>query len=314
MKLKINTNRPDSFSNYIGQKNIVNNLKVYISSSIKRNSVLDHMLFYGGSGLGKTSLAYLISYEVNKKIYVLNGTSLQKPSDIIAPLTSLKEGEILFIDEVHVISKEVFEVLYPVLEDNQLSIIIGKDYNSKIVNINLPNFTLIAATTEINKLSEPFINRFPINFYFETYNKDEIAKILQLNSNKYNIELDNDILLFIADHCKNNPRIAINIFKRIYDYIVIEKPLVLDISYISKILKTLNIYKYGINNQDLSYLKILNEHKVIGLESIKQIMNTQLTIITNNIEPNLLFYNLIKKTSKGRIITEKGRDLIESII
>ncbi|QBQ07680.1 Holliday junction DNA helicase RuvB [Spiroplasma gladiatoris] len=314
MKLNVNLNRPSNFDSYIGQENIIRNLKVYINSSLQRKCSLDHMLFYGCSGLGKTSLAYLISYELNKKIYVLNGTALQKPSDIISPLTSLKEGEILFIDEIHAISKEVFEVLYPVLEDNSLSVIIGKDYNSKIVNINLPNFTLICATTELNKLSDPFVNRFPISFYFEGYKVHEIAKILEINSKKYNLNINYEILEFIANFCKNNPRIAINILKRINDYIVIEKPTKITKEYITSILNTLNIYKYGLNNQDLFYLKILKENKVIGIESIKQIMNTQISIITNNIEPNLLLHGIIRKTSKGRVLTDKGFDFLNELI
>ncbi|AOG60547.1 Holliday junction DNA helicase RuvB [Spiroplasma helicoides] len=313
MKLKFNENRPSSFDNYIGQSNIIKNLKIYIKSCIKRKSVLDHLLFYGPSGLGKTSLAYLISLEMNKKIYVLNGTSLQKPSDIISPLTTLKEGEILFIDEIHAISREVFEVLYPVLEDNNLSIIIGKDYNSKVVNINLPKFTLIGATTELNKLTNPFINRFPINFYFQGYSNEEIAKIIEINAPRLNLELNKNVLSFIAIHCKNNPRIAINVLKRLNDYIVIENPKIIDIEYICKVLKSLNIYKYGITAQDIFYLKILKENKIIGLESIKQIMNTQTSTIINNIEPNLLFNNLIVKTNKGRSITKKGEDFLNEI-
>lgn len=259
---------------------------------------------------GKTSLAYIIAAELNKKIYVLNGTLLQKPSDIIAPLTTIKTGEILFIDEVHAVSKEVLEVLYPVLEDNKINLIIGKNYNSKIININLSEFTLIVATTEINKLTTPFINRFSINFIFENYTNNEIALIIKNNAEKMNLNLNENICNFIAQHCKNNPRIAINILKRIYDYIIIENPVNINIEYIKNVLRKLNIFKFGLTSQDLVYLKILSKHKYLGIESIKQLMNLQVSYISNNIESNLLNNGLIIKTGKGRKITEFGKKII----
>lgn len=271
------------------------------------------MIFHGGSGLGKTSLAYLIALELNKKIYVLNGASLQKPSDIISPLTTLKEGEILFIDEVHAVSKEVLEVLYPVLEDNKINLIIGKEYNSKIINVNLPNFTLITATTEINKLSSPFINRFPINFIFENYSQAEIAEIVTLKCKKFNLLLTTEVCNFIALHCKNNPRIAVNLLKRIYDFIIIQAPRIISTSFIKEVLQQLNIFKYGLTSQDMSYLKILGANKYLGFESIKQILNLPGNFVLNSIEPNLLINGLIIKTGKGRRITDRGVELLAEL-
>ncbi|WP_339020134.1 AAA family ATPase [Spiroplasma endosymbiont of Atherix ibis] len=188
--METNIFRSSCLEEFIGQKNVISNLNVFVQYANKRNKSLDHILIHGSSGLGKTSLGYLVSKIMQKKIYVLNGPSLQKPSDIISPLTSLKENEILFIDEIHSVSKEVFEVLYPVLEDNKLNIIIGKEYNSKIVNIKIPNFTLIGATTELNKLTNTFVNRFPICFHFQHYSDFEIFQILKINSKKLNINLN----------------------------------------------------------------------------------------------------------------------------
>ncbi|ARU91604.1 Holliday junction DNA helicase RuvB [Spiroplasma clarkii] len=260
---------------------------------------------------GKTSLAYLIAYELSKKIYILNGTALQKPSDIISPLTSIKEGEIIFIDEVHAVSKEVLEVLYPVLEDNKINLIIGKEYNAKIINVNLPQFTLIVATTEINKLTAPFINRFPINFIFASYSIPEISKILAIQSQKMNLNLDAQLFEFLATHCKNNPRIAVNLLKRVHDFLIIEKPVSLNLEYLKTVLRRLDIYKYGLSSLDLAYLKILKENQSLGLESLKQILNLQYGYILNSIEPNLLVNGLIIKTQKGRQITDRGVLLLE---
>ncbi|AKU79751.1 Holliday junction branch migration DNA helicase RuvB [Spiroplasma turonicum] len=312
--MKSNNNlRPNCFDEYIGQKNIIENLKIFIESAIKRKDSLDHILLNGNSGLGKTSLAILIAKTMSKKIYTLNGTSLQKPSDIISPLTSLKEGEFLFIDEVHACSKEVFEVLYPVLEDGRINVIIGKEYNSKIINIKLANFTLIAATTEINKLSIPFINRFPINFNFKDYNDEEIAKIIEINIKKININLNYKTINIISKYCKSNPRVAINLLKRLQDYIICDNVNIVDENTILKILNKLEIYKYGISSLEINYLKLLQNYKILGLEHIAQLLSLSQSIIVSNIEPILYKNSLIIKTPKGRKITSKGEIYLRKI-
>ncbi|AUB31538.1 Holliday junction branch migration DNA helicase RuvB [Spiroplasma floricola] len=309
--METNIFRPNCLEEFIGQKNVVSNLNVFVQSANKRDKSLDHILIHGPSGLGKTSLGYLVSKIMKKKIYVLNGPSLQKPSDIISPLTSLKENEILFIDEIHSVSKEVFEVLYPVLEDNKLNIIIGKEYNSKVVNIKIPNFTLIGATTELNKLTTPFINRFPISFHFQHYSDFEIFQILKINSKKLNINLNDEIFKYISKFCQNTPRVAINLLKRIYDYIIILDNKNIDINLIKDIFKKLEIYDSGLNSQEVSYLKLLNKYNYLGIETIQQMLGLQQQIIIKNIEPLLIRNFLIEKTTKGRKITAKGKEWIE---
>ncbi|KAF5295331.1 hypothetical protein FQR65_LT19907 [Abscondita terminalis] len=304
---------PKKFEDYIGQKNIVDNLKIIIDSCEKRKETLDHIMLHGSSGIGKTSLAYLISEVLKTKIIILNGTNLVKPSDIISPLTSIKENQILFIDEIHASSKEVLEVLYPVLEDNKISVIFGKDYNSKVINIKLPKFTIICATTEINKLASPFINRFPINFYLENYTQDEISEIIFKNSKKLNFNIDRRISFLLADYTKFNPRISLNLLKRIYDYYVVGEISEVDENNLYLILNKLNIYKYGLTIQDLKYLQIVKENVCIGLDSINQIMDTNVSTIVNIIEPNLIKHNLIRKSSKGRSITEKAISYLKNI-
>ncbi|ASP28276.1 Holliday junction DNA helicase RuvB [Spiroplasma corruscae] len=308
----INNLRPKSFDEYIGQKNVVENLKIFIESAKKRCVSLDHIILNGNSGLGKTSLAYLIASTMNKKIFVLNGTSLQKPSDIISPLTSIKEGEFLFIDEVHACSKEVFEVLYPVLEDNRINVIIGKEYNSKIINVKINSFTLIVATTEINKLALPFINRFPINLNFKEYNANEIEKILNINANKMQMQLTDSNYKLLATYCKNNPRVAINLLKRIYDYLTMNNDQKINNDKLLEILKKLEIYKYGISQQEIDYLIILQRYNTLGLENISHLLSISQQLIITSIEPILYKNNLINKTPKGRIITQKGIEYLKN--
>lgn len=305
--------RPDDFEGYIGQENVIANLKIIIESAKLRNKNIDHILLHGPSGIGKTSLAYLISKVMKKKIIILNGTSLQKPSDIISPLTSIKENEFIFIDEIHSVSKEVMEVLYPVIEDNKMSIIIGKDYNSKVVNVKLPPFTIICATTQINKLPQPFLNRFPINFHLSKYKESEIAQIISKNSLKLNLKLNDQIALYMAGFTKLNPRISVNLLKRIYDYYLIENPIELNIEYLNDVLTKMNIYKFGLTNLDINYLNILKFRKIVGVESINQILDSTISTIINNIEPNLIKNNLIKKTFRGRELTEFGKEYLISI-
>jgi Holliday junction DNA helicase RuvB len=270
--------RPKKFEDYIGQDNIIANLRIYIASSKKQAKVLDHIIIHGPSGMGKTSLANLISLEMKKRIIIL-----------------------------------VLEVIYPVLENNELSVILGKDYNSKIVNIKLQPFTLICATTEINKLPLPFVNRFSINFQLQPYSRNDITKIIINYAKNINFELKYEIANFIARFTKNNPRIAINIIKRIYDYYIIENPAEVSITYIKSILQKLQIWKFGLSNIDVRYLKILAQHGTLGIDSISQILDLPVTIIINTIEPVLVKNVLIVKSSKGRTITDEGRKFLNSM-
>ncbi|AVN63801.1 Holliday junction branch migration DNA helicase RuvB [Mesoplasma florum] len=306
-----NNFRPSKWSEYIGQEKAIKNLKICIESSIKQNKVLDPIIFSGPSGMGKTSLAYLLSKILKTKIHIVNGPSLQRPSDLISVLTSIKENQILFIDEVHSVSKDIMEVLYPVLEENKLSIIIGKEYNSKIVNIKLPNFTIITATTEINKLPFPFLNRFLIQFELEGYNHDDLTKIIINTFNKLEYKIEIEQAKIIAKFSRLVPRVAINLVKRIYDFLITEKIKDLSEKNLIWVFKQMGLYEYGLNEKDLDYLFTLLENNTLSLDSLAQIINVPNQTILNNMEPIFLKERLIIKTGRGRQLTNKGKIYLE---
>ncbi|ATZ21670.1 Holliday junction branch migration DNA helicase RuvB [Mesoplasma tabanidae] len=303
--------RPSKWSEYIGQEKVIKNLKICIESAIKQDKVLDPIIFSGPSGMGKTSLAYLLSKVLKTKIHIVNGPSLQKPSDLISVLTSIKERQILFIDEIHSVSKDIMEILYPVLEENKLSIIIGKEYNSKIVNIKLPNFTIITATTEINRLPFPFLNRFPIQFELERYNQDDLTKIIINTFNKLDQKILIDDAKIIAKYSRLVPRVAINLVKRIYDFLITEKIKDLSGDNLIWVFKQMGLYEYGLNEKDLDYLLTLSENNILSLDSLAQIINVPNQTILNNMEPIFLKERLIVKTGRGRQITIKGKQYLE---
>ncbi|ATG97409.1 Holliday junction branch migration DNA helicase RuvB [Mesoplasma lactucae] len=296
------------WEDYIGQENIIANLKMYVEASLILKKPLDHILIYGNSGMGKTTLAYLIGSVMKVKVHVLNGPSLQKPSDIISVLTNIKDNEIIFIDEVHAISKEVTEVLYPAIEEGEINIIIGKEYNSKSINISLPPFTLIAATTELDKLPTPFFNRFPIYFTLQPYNEKEMGEIITNYAKSINLPLNNGIGEYIGKFARNTPRTAINLTKRINDFYLTSRIENLDNRHdIKMALEQIDVYENGLTKSDLDYLKAIANHKVVGLDNLAQILNMPIRIISNVIEPLLISEGYVLRTIKGRSITEKGR-------
>lgn len=311
MKLN-NIFRPKKFTDFIGQKRIIDNLQVFIKSAKMQSAALDHVLFFGTTGCGKTSLSFLIANEMESKITFINGTTLNKPSDLISPLTTIKENEILFIDEIHAVDVSILEVLYPALEDNVINVMVGKEYNSKVITIKVPKFTLIASTTEIHKIPPPLLNRFPIQFYLKEYTIDEMEKIIKLASQKLKINLDESCTKLLSTHCKNNPRIAINLIKRVNDYYLLENEK-LTVESIGEILKKIGIVEYGLNQIDIDYLKTLEDGKSKGVESIFQMTGIPVRTLIVNVEPTLIKLGLIMKTTKGRTITQKGVKLLSNL-
>lgn len=306
---ELNPLRPQNFDEFIGQSAIVESLKIYIKAAKMRDTSLDHTLLVGHAGLGKTTLAYLISRELGQNIIVLNANSIERPKDLIISLSKINEGDILFIDEIHALSKNCEEILYSAMEDFYINLNLKNDLKKEIVRFDLPPFTLIGATTRVEELSKPLLDRFSINFTFRKYSVDEIKKILINATNRLNIIYKSRALKVIASVSRFTPRIALNYLKRINDYALIDNIKYVDHVYVCDTLKKLGIMNKGLRELDIRYLKMLHfdyDDKPVGINTISSFLNENVKVIEDIVESFLIELCFIRKTSKGRIITEKG--------
>lgn len=294
--------RPNKLDNFICDKVLKNNIKIYIDSCKKTNNTLDHCLIYGLPGVGKTTLASIIAHELGKQIKIVQGNNIIKNTDIINLVLTLNEGDVLFIDEIHAINPKIIEILYTIMEDFYIDINIGKDFNSKLTRIKIPKFTVIGATTNLGLITKPLEDRFGIIINIKQYTHEQICKILINVSKKNKFTIDENDIKFIANNSRNIPRIAIRLLKRVIDFRIDKS----DIN-IETIFKYLGINN-GINEYDLKYLNFLaNKFKPIGLKTISNSINIDEKTIENKIEPFLLTNHYIEKTNSGRIINEKWR-------
>ena len=299
----------NKLSDFIGKKEVKDTLQVYIDACNKLNKPLDHCLLYGLPGTGKTTLAKIIANELNTKIKITQGSMVQKPIDVINLLLSLNQNEILFIDEIHAVNKQCFELFYSAMEEGYVDIAIGKDFNSKMARIKLPVFTLIAATTNLGKIPQPLEDRFGIFINMSEYSKTEISDIIKFYGNKLGVIFSDDDLLTLIYASKGIPRIAYKLVRRALDFRLNNKDIQM-----SEILSKLGIIYEGIDKNDYSYLKLLQNHSTpIGLKTISQTINIDEETIQYKIEPYLLKNEYIIKTSKGRKLTNKGNELIIKI-
>ena len=305
----INPLRPNNFDEFVGQEQIINNLKVYIKAAKMKDTSLDHTLLVGHAGAGKTSLAYIIAKELGQKIIVINANSIEKPKDIIIALSKLNEGNILFIDEIHALNKNTEEVLYSAMEDFYINLNIKNDTKKDILKYELPPFTLIGATTKVEELSKPLLDRFSITFNLVSYTYKDISKILFNISKRLDFNYTNDALDKISSVSRLIPRIAINYLKRINDYALTNNIKLIDKDFAINVLDKLGIKKYGLNNLDIRYLKMLHyeyKDKPIGINTISSYLNEIIKTIEDMVEKYLIEISFIRKTSKGRLITNKG--------
>ena len=299
----------NKLSDFIGKKEVKDTLQVYIDACNKLNKPLDHCLLYGLPGTGKTTLAKIIANELNTKIKITQGSMVQRPIDVINLLLSLNQNEILFIDEIHAVNKQCFELFYSAMEEGYVDIAIGKDFNSKMARIKLPVFTLIAATTNLGKIPQPLEDRFGIFINMSEYSKTEISDIIKFYGNKLGVIFSDDDLLTLIYASKGIPRIAYKLVRRALDFRLNNKDIQM-----SEILSKLGIIYEGIDKNDYSYLKLLQNHPTpIGLKTISQTINIDEETIQYKIEPYLLKNEYIIKTSKGRKLTNKGNELIIKI-
>lgn len=303
------TLRPDNWDDYVGQENTKKNLKILLKAAEERSHPAEHLLFYGPPGLGKTTLAHLIAKETKRQIKITSGPAIEKVGDLASVLTNLSSGDIVFIDEIHRLNKAVEEILYPAMESGVLDIIIGKGPSARTIQLELPAFTLIAATTRIALLSSPLRSRFSGGvFRLEFYKEEEIEKILKRSAEILGVELENDALKEIAQRARFTPRIANYLLKRCRDYAQVTKsPMSKDV--VKKALDLLEIDELGLNSEDRNLLEVIISKfngGPVGLKTISAATGEEEATIEEVIEPYLIQLGLIERTNRGRIITKKG--------
>jgi len=303
--------RPSSWDDYIGQEKIKKNLKVFIEASKKREEALDHILFYGPPGLGKTTLSYLISNEMNSNIKITAGPMIEKSGDLAAILTNLEEGDILFIDEIHRLSPAVEEILYPAMEDYRLDIIIGSGPAAQTVKIDLPRFTLIGATTRAGMLSNPLRERFGMHFRMQFYDNEELAKIIQKASVKLNKICADDAALEISRRSRGTPRVALRLLRRVRDFAEVENEETIIKQRCNYALDELGVNDSGFDEMDINLLELLvsNKGKPMGLSTIAAALSEDEGTIEDAIEPYLLANGFIERTARGRVASVKTYEM-----
>ena len=301
--------RPKSLDEYIGKKKKKNNLKIYIGAAKHRKETLDHVLFYGPPGLGKTTLANIIANEMESKLILTSGPSIEKPCDLAGILSEIEPNNILFIDEIHRLPRSVEEVLYSAMEDFKLSIIISRDNSSKTITIDLPPFTLVGATTKIGSLSSPLRSRFGIVERINFYKVEELAKIVQRTSSVYGLSIDKKSCIEIAKRSRGTPRIANIIFKRVRDFAHYQKLRRISYENCIKSFENIGIDEFGLDSVDLKYLDTLvNRFNCgpVGLDTLSSYIGEEAENIEQVYEPYLLKLGMIDKTLKGRVATKKA--------
>jgi Holliday junction DNA helicase RuvB len=301
--------RPKTFDEYIGQNRIKENLKVVIGAAKKRKEPIEHLLLHGPSGLGKTTLAYLIAKELGASIRITSGTALEKAGDVGSILTGLSDGDVLFIDEVHRLNKMVEEVIYPAMENFKLDIVIGKGNSAKTLQIDLPRFTLIAATTKISLLSAPFRSRFGVSFRLDFYKDEDIEKIISRSANLLDIKIDKPAIKIVAASSRFTPRVANRLLKRVRDYAQMKDLNYVDETLATESLKMLEIDHKGLEETDRKILLAIAEKfdgGPVGLKSIAAAISEEEGTIEDVYEPYLMQMGFLSRTPKGRIITSNG--------
>ena len=301
------TLRPSTWDEYIGQDKIKKNLQVFIKAAMKRSESLDHVLFFGPPGLGKTTLANIIATQMSANIKTTAAPMIEKSGDLAAILTNLEEGDILFIDEIHRLSPAIEEILYPAMEDFRLDIIIGSGPAAQTIKLDLPKFTLIGATTRAGMISAPLRDRFGMHFRLQFYTHEELAKIIELASLKLNFLCQKDASSETSRRSRGTPRIALRLLKRIRDYAMVEDEEEISLQRAKYALDELGVDDRGFDDMDIKFLELLlsARGRPMGLGTIGATLSEDEGTIEDVIEPYLIANGYVEKTSRGRIATVK---------
>lgn len=301
--------RPKTFSDYIGQDNVKTNLKIAIKAASKRSEPIDHILFYGAPGLGKTTLAHVVSNEMTANIKITSGPAIERSGDLAAILSNLSEGDILFIDEIHRLNKTVEEILYPAMEDFALDLVMGKGPGARTIRIDLPKFTIIGATTKVSLLSAPLRDRFGIVHHLDFYEERHIQEIIKRSASILGVEIEDEAGKLIAERSRKTPRIANRLLKRVRDFSIVEGDGLINKEICLKSFEVLKLDKYGLDQIDRKILDtIINKFGggPVGLNTIAAATGEDMSTIEDVYEPYLIQLGFLDRSSRGRIATDSA--------
>ena len=299
--------RPDNLQEFIGQQSLKSNLSIFIGAAKARGEALDHVLFYGPPGLGKTTLSRIIAKELGAEIHTTSGPMLSKPGDLAAILTNLQAGDVLFIDEIHRLSSTVEEILYSAMEDFFIDIIIGDGPAARTVKIDIPKFTLVGATTRLGMLTNPLRDRFGIPLKLDFYNQEELAQVINRSSKILNVVMQPDAAANLAQCSRGTPRIALRLLRRVRDFANYQGDITISKELVESALQALSIDVLGLDGLDYRYLNFIAtnfEGGPVGIETIAAGLSEDRDTIEDTIEPYLMQIGFVSRTLRGRVLTQ----------